>query len=414
MTGRLAALRKDYAVLGNGAFRRIVAARTLTQLGTAAAPVAVAFAVLEHYSAKELGLVLSAQSAGLILLCLVGGVTSDRLPRATVMVVTETCRGLSQLLLGALILWSNAPLWAFIVLATVNGAGSAFTAPTRQGLVVEHVEESRLQAANGLLNACQNAATTVGAAGAGLATAFFGPGWVVLVDGLSFFGSALLLAGLISTAPIRMRTRGLGVRHALRMVRGAPWLRSSLLFFMAFQICYYSVLFVLGPTAMSGDGAAARWGYVMAAFSVGLFSGALLTVHIRPRRPLIAMFLLTLSVVPGLFCLAWTPHVLALVVTQFCAGLGLSCADTLWTTIRQENVPQEIFGKIVSVDWLFSAGLRPLGYAGVGLLVSTVSSGALLVGAALALTVSVTVAVVRNRALALTPLSPEPVGGTTP
>ncbi|MEU5396107.1 MFS transporter [Streptomyces tibetensis] len=413
--GRLAGLRADYAVLRNGAFRRIVAARALTQLGTAASPVAVAFAVLQHHSASALGLVLSVQSAGFILLCLVGGVTSDKLPRAKLMVVTETCRGLSQLLLGVLILWGHAPLWAFMVLATVNGAGSAFSAPTRQGMVAEHVEEGRRQAANGLLNACQNGATAVGAAAAGLAAAFFGPGWVVVADGLSFFGSALLLAGLIGTAPVRMRTQGLGVRNALGMVRGTPWLRSSLVFFMAFQLCYYSVLFVLGPAAMrGGHDAAAQWGVVVAAFSAGLFSGALVAVHIRPRRPLAVMFLLTLSVVPGLLCLAWAPGPLLLVVAQFCAGLGLSCADTLWMTVLQDHVPQEIFGKVVSVDWLFSAGLRPLGYAGVGFLAAVVPPAVVFAGAAAALAASVLAAVLRNRDLSLAPLSPEPVGGAAP
>ncbi|MFF5780752.1 MFS transporter [Streptomyces virginiae] len=410
----LATLRSDYTVLRSGAFRRIVAARTLTQLGTAASPIAIAFAVLQHHSVTALGLVLSVQSAGFILLCLIGGVTADRLPRAALMVVTESCRGLSQVLLGGLILWGHAPLWVFVVLATVNGAGSAFSAPTRQGLVAEHVEDGRRQAANGLLNACQNGATAAGAALAGLAAAFFGPGWVVLADGLTFFGSALLLAGLIGSAPVRMRTQGLGVKAALRIVRGTPWLQSSLVFFMAFQLCYYSVLFVLGPAAVQEHGSAAQWGVVVAAFSAGLFSGALVAVHLRLRRPLVSVFLFILPVVPGLLCLAWTPHLMVLVVVQFCAGLGLSCADTLWMTILQDHVPQEIFGKVVSVDWLFSAGLRPLGYAGVGFVAAAVSPAVVFSGAAVVLVVSVLAAVLRNRGVRLVPLCPEPTGGPTP
>ena len=65
-------------------FRLLFAGRTISMLGSAMAPVGLAFAVLDLTgSTTDLGIVLASRSIATIVLLLFGGVWADRLPRHT-------------------------------------------------------------------------------------------------------------------------------------------------------------------------------------------------------------------------------------------------------------------------------------------------------------------------------------------
>ena len=79
------------------AFRFLFVGRFVSYLGTAIAPVAVAFAVLDlGGSASDLGLVLAARSVPMIVFVLVGGVIADRLPRQFVLVASNGLSAVTQ------------------------------------------------------------------------------------------------------------------------------------------------------------------------------------------------------------------------------------------------------------------------------------------------------------------------------
>jgi len=63
-------------------FRLLFAGRTISMAGSAMAPVALAFAVLDLTgSTTDLGIVLAARQIPVLVLLLFGGVWADRLPR---------------------------------------------------------------------------------------------------------------------------------------------------------------------------------------------------------------------------------------------------------------------------------------------------------------------------------------------
>jgi hypothetical protein len=79
--------------LGHRPFRALLAGRSISMLGTAIAPVAIAFAVLDLTgSAAALGLVLAARSIPEVVFLLVGGVIADRFDRARILVVATSSR----------------------------------------------------------------------------------------------------------------------------------------------------------------------------------------------------------------------------------------------------------------------------------------------------------------------------------
>ena len=113
-------MRLGLEVLRERSFRSLFFARALSLLGDGIVPVALAFAVLGiERSATALGIVLAAQSVPRVTLMLVGGVFGDRLPRRTVMLVSDLVRFLSQGLIAVLLIAHRAELWHLAVLGFV-------------------------------------------------------------------------------------------------------------------------------------------------------------------------------------------------------------------------------------------------------------------------------------------------------
>jgi len=86
-------------------FRLLFVGRTVSTLGSAMAPVGLAFAILNtlHDSPSAIGIVLAARQIPMVVLLLVGGVWGDRLRRNQVMVASNAASFLSQGLVAALL-----------------------------------------------------------------------------------------------------------------------------------------------------------------------------------------------------------------------------------------------------------------------------------------------------------------------
>ena len=83
-------LRAALSPLAERDFRLLFLGRTVSLFGSAFAPIALAFAVLDiGGSATDLGLVVAASTLPQVVFILVGGIWADRLPRHHVMVVSD-------------------------------------------------------------------------------------------------------------------------------------------------------------------------------------------------------------------------------------------------------------------------------------------------------------------------------------
>ena len=98
--------RADLRLLSEPGFRRLWLARTISLLGSALSPVALAFGVLDlpGAGAKELAYVLTAQTTATLATVLFGGVLGDRFPRTRMLMVGEGLAGISVGVTAALFL----------------------------------------------------------------------------------------------------------------------------------------------------------------------------------------------------------------------------------------------------------------------------------------------------------------------
>ncbi|HEX6655842.1 MAG TPA: MFS transporter, partial [Candidatus Limnocylindria bacterium] len=190
-------LRSATDALSERQFRLLWIGQTGSAIGDSLVGVALAFAVLQLTgSAGDLGLVFAAFALPRVILTLVGGVWSDRLPRQQVMVACDLVRAGTQAVVSSLLITGNAQVWHLIVLALVMGGADAFFTPASTGLMPEIVSPGRVQQANALRSLSQSGAHIVGPLLSGVIVATIGTGWAFALDGLSFLVSAGFLLAM--------------------------------------------------------------------------------------------------------------------------------------------------------------------------------------------------------------------------
>ncbi|WP_233255417.1 MFS transporter [Naasia lichenicola] len=183
MTGRSSTERTNRTrgargPLAHAAFRWLLAARTTAVLGNAAAPIALAFAVLDLTgSPADLGLVVAARSVASVAILLLGGVIADRLPRSLILVGTSIAAAATQFAVAALVLTGSATIPGLVVLSVLNGAVAAVSLPASAALIPDTVPPQLLRPANALLRLSLNAGTIVGASLGAALVGLVGPGW---------------------------------------------------------------------------------------------------------------------------------------------------------------------------------------------------------------------------------------------
>ena len=125
-------------------FRLYFTGQLVSLLGDAVTPFALAWAVLDLTgSTRDLGFVLAANTAPLVVFLLAGGVLADRLPRRGVMLAADVGRMAIQAATAALLLSHTARIWELVVLQALAGTGTAFFNPASTGLTPMTVSAER-------------------------------------------------------------------------------------------------------------------------------------------------------------------------------------------------------------------------------------------------------------------------------
>ena len=351
-------------------FRILFFGRLISMAGSAVAPIALAFAVLELTgSATDLGIVLMSATLPQILFLLVGGIWADRIPRNLVIVGANVVNGVVQVALAGLLLAGAAELWHLAALSAVRGVALAFWFPAQQGLVPQTVRPERLQRANAYLSLSMNTTNVLGAALGGVLVAATSPGVALALDGVSYFASAAVL--MFMRLP---RARGLEVPRFVaalsegwREFRGRKWLWVVVSQHAMQNAFVLGAFTVLGPLVAHRylDGAVS-WGFILGAQSLGFVAGGVIAMRHRPARPLLASALVPLPFAAVIASLAAGVPTLAIAAAAVGGGVGFAVSGVLWETTVQQQVPQDRLSRVVSYDALGSFAAIPLGYAIVG------------------------------------------------
>jgi MFS family permease len=324
-----------------------------------------------------LGYVGFASGAATWIFMLYGGVIADRIPRRSLLLITQTFSMLLAFVLSALTFTRVVAPWHIVVLAFALGTVNAFDAPARQSFVLEMVDRDTLVNAIALNSTMFNTALAVGPALGGLAYAFFGPGWCFAINGVSFIAVIAALAAMkLSTGAPRAGSRGAvaDIRAGFRAVMADRRILAVILLISAvslFGMSFVTLLPAWAVVILGGD--ATTNGFLQSARGIGALVAALgIATFVRGRMRGLAMTVGSVVFPALVFLFSFTRSVPSSVLLLVAAGGANIVVNNLANSIVQTLTPDSLRGRVMAIYTLAFFGLLPVG----SLLAGTIASSA--------------------------------------
>jgi predicted MFS family arabinose efflux permease len=347
-------------------FRLFFTGQLVSLLGDAVTPFALAWAVLDLTgSARDLGFVIAANTAPLVIFLLVGGVFADRLPRRGVMLTADVARMAVQAATAALLLSHTAHVWELIVLQALAGTGTAFFNPASTGLTPMTVSAGRLQEANALRGMSMGLTQFAGPALAGILIVTVGPGFALAIDAASFGVSACYLARLRLPEHVSLPPQSFGrdLLDGWRDFTARSWVWLVVVSASLGNMMSGAWLVLAAVWIKDGHGGAGAWTAILVVSALGGLAGGVAVLRLRPRRPLLVGSIAVLPNAAPMIVLALRLPWQVLIVTALVTGFGNMLFNTLWETTLQQHIPAASLSRVSAYDWFGSLLCEPVGVA---------------------------------------------------
>jgi MFS family permease len=364
--GRLAGVANRLPLLGFRDFRLLLADRVLAPASFAFSLVGVSFAVLDGTggSTAELSYVLAAQIAPSLIFVLIGGIIADRIAPQKVIVAGNLMMAMGEGTFGVLVLTGHPALWQMIALECLTGTGMAVFYPASNALLPRLVPGELLQQASAVSRLAMNGAQMGGAVLAGFCVAQVGPGWALTICGAGLVGTVPLMLALRVTAHERTQQTGMlrDLRDGWSEFTAHTWLWAIVAQFGLVLMAWYGSFSVLGPVvARTHLGGPAAWGTITGVEALGFIAGGLISLRFTPRRPMLFVVLIGMSIAISPLSLAMLWPLPAICAAAFSLGTAIEIMMVQWTVALARNIPPAKLARVSSYDALGSVMAMPIG-----------------------------------------------------
>ncbi|MFI7410833.1 MFS transporter [Streptomyces sp. NPDC049627] len=368
------------APLRNAAFRRFVTASLISATGSAMAPLALAYSVIDQGGgARALGVVLATNTVPIVVFLLVGGVLADRVSRSRLLFLGNLLAATAQGALAVTLATGHATTASIAACGFVSGTAVAFTVPAAHGAVAQIVPAEQLQQANALLRLPDNAVKVLGPAVGGVVVAVGGLAW----DAVTFAVAAVLLLGLRLDAPAAVSSVLGDLREGWSGFWSRTWLWTYTAAGTVLVAAWLAGFQLLGPVVAAERYAGARdWGLVQGAFAAGLLAGTVVCLRWRPYRLLAVAVVACLPLAGPLLALGYGLPLPWVLLATLLAGVALDVSVVAWTSAFQQHVPKGELGRMSAFNGVGERLAIPLGYLLTALAAGTWDNRAVLVACA--------------------------------
>jgi MFS family permease len=330
------------------------------------------------HSSIALGALGLVQVVPILIFSLGGGVIADAVSRRNLMLVTQSLLLLTSIGLALTTLTGTVTLWMVYAFSAARASTLAFDQPARQALVPSLVPREHLANAMSINSTMWQTGNVIGPGLAGVVIATAGVAAVYLVDAVSFLAVlvALLLIHPPPTAGAAPRVSIHSALEGLHFVFRTSILRSTMV--LDFIATFFGSAVILLPIFARDilHVGAVGYGVLFAADSVGaVAAGAFMAFfvgRIRRQGLVILLAVMAYSICTAVFGIS---HLYALSILAL-AGVGAfdTVSMILRQTVRQLVTPDELRGRMTSVQMVFFMGGPQLGNLEAGLVARLASA----------------------------------------
>ncbi len=339
----------------------------------------------------------------ILIFALIGGLVADTFNRKSIVLVTQTGMLLVATLLGVLTVNKQISIWSIYILVAFQGISIAFDGPARQSLVPNLVPREDLSSAFGLQSIAANVGAVVGPALSGLVIATIGLQWSYWINAISFLAviGAVLLMDPIQNDRVRKTGGIIEGRHVpklelseipvgIRYMLHQPIILSSMI--LDFLATFFSSANTLLPFITQDilHVGSIGYGWLAASQSIGSVVAAFVMSQkkqILGQGKLLLWAVVAFGGATILFGLSRTYFL------TMAALILIGTADTISTvlrnTIRQLQTPDNLRGRMVSINQIFFAGGPQLGEVEAGVVAQAFGTPAAIITGGIGCIISV-------------------------
>jgi MFS family permease len=366
------------ALLREQTFRRFWIGQTVSLFGDQVSLLAIPLtAVLVlHADAAQMGYLTAAGTLPSLLFSLPAGARIDRSGRRRqIMLTTDVLRAAFLLTIPAAYLAGLLVLAHLYVVTFAVGTLDVLFFVSYTTLFVAIVPPDQYVEGNSLLNGSRALSFVGGQSLAGLLVAAFTAPGALILDALSFLGSALALSRIRPTEPAATPAEDATLRAGVRFIRRSAIVRAALgaTATVNFFTFVFTAIFILYATRNLHI-RPAELGLVLGAGAIGGLIGATVTGPISRRLGIGPAFVLSCLLFPApllLVPLAPDSHVPALsllFLAEFGSGIGVMILDISAGSIFAAVIPDHLRARVSGAYRTINYGVRPLGAVTGGLL----------------------------------------------
>ncbi len=371
-------------------FRLLWTGQTVSSFGDNVQNVAMPFQLLALGATPlQLGIAVAIDTAASIAFLLVGGAIADRVPRRTLIIASDVLGGCVVGIVALLSATGQLRIEHVYVAAVALGAADAFLRPAYTAIIADLVPADVLRAGNAARLLGRSLARIAGPTVGGLAVAFGGPALAFGINALTFVFS---FATLMLATPVRRilaSTTSLirDIREGFGYVFSVRWIWTTITYFMLVNVAYVGQSGVMTPLLVRDvlSGNAETFGVLISAYGVGTIVASVVVAQLTIRRPGRLLFAFELLAAICVLAIGLVPILPAVVVFMALTGVGLASSTVIWEAMLQRHVPENLLGRVASIDLLGNSLINPIGPLAAAALVGSIgAAGAFAVAGAYA------------------------------
>lgn len=380
-----------FPALKHKSYRYYFSGQLISLIGTWLQTVTLGWLVFQMTQSPFLvGFITAIQFLPMLIFTVVGGVIADRVDKRKLLLTTQISFCILATTLGILTISGYANIWVIGFFAFLLGTVNAADTPGRQSFIIEMVGREHLYSAITLNISSFNSARVIGPAIAGFLIAAVGAGITFILNGISFLGPIIALSIMKVNPKVETKhhhpllAMKIGFKYAYRH----PIIRTFLIFTIIFSIFGFSYTTMLPVIAERVyNQTAFGLGILFSAAGLGAVVGTLFVAVFHNRfSPRKLLLIGSLMFAVSLLAFTITTNFYLALIVLFISGIGFASQLALINTTIQNNVENQLRGRVMSIFTTCLLGMQPLGNLQIGYLSEVIGSRpAIAIGASVVL-----------------------------